>query len=174
MKNKCDWNINVFVSSRAALSLKMYEHSLDQCSVSSQHPLWVLVHRSRQQRGVHQNSQADLSTVCNNVWLQSWSKEDASSISLPPQGRGIQCLLSTIQTRNRGTATTEGVGAPHCPRNLFILQFYCRRFENKTFSDSKCAGRKTWSIFHLICTQMTLKALHRFWTSIFFSLVGVQ
>lgn len=111
MKNKCDWNINVFVSSRAALSLKMYEHSLDQCSVSSQQPLWFLVHRSRQQRGVHQNSQADQSMVCNNVWLQSWNKEDTSSISLPPQGRGIQCLLSTIQTRNRGTATTEGVGA---------------------------------------------------------------
>lgn len=53
----------------------------------------------------------------------------------------------------------ELASMPHCPRNIFILQFYCSRSENKTFSDSKGAGRKTWSIYCKIFTQMILKAL---------------
>lgn len=151
MKNKCDWNINVFVSSRAALSLKMYEHSLDQCSVSSQHPLWVLVHRSRQQRGVirtHRQTRAWFATMFG--FSPGIKRTQAQSLFLPREEVFSVCSPpSRPETEaQQPQKEWELASMPHCPRNLFILQFYCRRFENKTFSDSKCAGRKTWSTFH--------------------------
>lgn len=85
---------HVWVSGRPTLSFKMYEHSLGQCLVSSQHHLWALVHRPRQQRGVQQNSQAGSSTVCSNNWL----------LLCPPP----------YQLRTRGRETWEGVGAVFC------------------------------------------------------------
>lgn len=39
--------MNMFQFLADQLSLKMYEHSLDQCLVTSQHHLWALVHGPR-------------------------------------------------------------------------------------------------------------------------------